>query len=166
MFDWLRKLILKEEPIKEIPHELKQVKIDPDTHQFALESVLVGKHLKKEQIALLSSVNDYYSKMIIDFEEKKYVVGVTRSSTTRWYDYEYYCHLHITEVKKVPRNRIVYLKDLNDISKCKFMLEKLSEVEASLDDISHSLNKKDEEIKSRNECREKCLLALEEKIKT
>lgn len=139
MFDWLRNIT------------------KTDITENDIDSTLIYKHINRAKIGCLPYNMRLYSNNIIDYNDKKYAIGVRIS---------YKIFLHITEINIVPRNRIIYTSDLyNDIEKCKFLLEKLPEVESSLKEISEQLNNKMTDKLNKKDCEQKCMIKLMKKIK-
>ena len=129
-------------------------------HQYDVEKSLIDKHLTKKQIYQASFVGQY-SDIIINFNKKNYTVGVNCLTEYGYLGYSSYYYLHVIEIKSSSNNIAGYLRELQGLEKCKFLLEKLPEVEMSLNNISENLNKKQIDINGK----QKCLIELNKKIK-
>jgi len=156
MFNWIRKLKncdifnLDLKSTSEIPvisgnkSYFGDIKIgipEQETlHQYDVEKSLIDKHLTKKQIYQASFVGQY-SDIIINFNKKNYIVGVNCLTEYGYLGYSSYYYLHVIEIKNGSNDIAGYLRELQGPEKCKFLLEKLSEVEMSLNKISEILNK-------------------------
>ena len=158
MFDWLKK-IRKSRSMKKVDIKETKTSAPKNISEITVNAALIRKYIKYKQIKQLPYNQLYYSNVVIPYNDKKYAIGVRLSSVM-----SYMCYLHITEIKIVPKNRIVYMKDLHYLEKCKFMLEKLPEVETALCEIRERLNKKAIDDATRKECEQKCIEKLMEKI--
>jgi hypothetical protein len=140
MFDWLRNIT------------------KTDITENDIDNILIHKHINQAQIGYLPYETRFYSNNIIDYNNKKYVIGICVLCK--------HFNLYITEINIVPRNRIIYISSLYDgTEKCKFLLEKLPEVELSLREISEQLNNKMTDKLNKKDCEQKCMIKLMKKIK-
>ena len=136
------------------------IPVQETLHQYDVEKLLIDKHLTKKQIYQASFVGQY-SDIIINFNKKNYTVGVNCLTEYGYLGNSSYYYLHVIEIKSGSNNITGYLRELQGLEKCKFLLEKLPEVEMSLNNISENLNKKQIDV----DCKQKCLTELSEKIK-
>lgn len=126
--------------------------------QYDVEKSLIDKHLTKKQIYQASC---QYSDIIINFNKKNYIVGVSCLTEYGYLGNSSYHYLHVIEIKNGSNSIAGYLRELQGLEKCEFLLEKLPEVEISLNNISENLNKKQIDIGHK----QKCLIELSKKIK-
>jgi len=176
MFNWIKKLLNHDKmnldlkntstiPIiscnKSYSNDIKIGIPNQETlYQYDVEKSLIDKHLTKKQIYQASFVGQY-SDIIINFNKKNYIVGVNCLTEYSYLGNSSSYYLHVIEIKNGSNSIVGYLRGLQGLEKCEFLLEKLPEVEISLNNISEKLNKKQIDIGQK----QKCLIELSKKIK-
>lgn len=180
MFNWIKKLLNHDKmnldlkntstiPIiscnKGYSNNIKiEIPNQETLYQYDVEKSLIDKHLTKKQIYQASFVGQY-SDIIINFNKKNYIVGVSCLTEYSYLGNSSSYYLHVIEIKNGSNSIVGYLRGLQGLEKCEFLLEKLPEVEISLNNISEKLNKKLNKKQIDIGQKQKCLIELSKKIK-